>query len=227
MGRRRLVTAPRTLAPHFWDRVVAVWRAGGWNRVALIRRGAAGLLVVLAAVLAVAPGQRGDAQTSVVVASRDLAPGTVLEPAQLTVRDVPSATVPDGARHSLADLRGRLLAAPVRSGEVITDVRLTGPELTRLVAGDPAAVSVPVRLADPGVAALLHPGSEVDVVTLGPDDQGPRVLARAARVAAVLPESEDDGAARGGRLVLVTLDENAATQVAAALLSQEVTVTVR
>jgi hypothetical protein len=121
---------------------------------------------------------------------------------------------------------GRTLAAPVRRGEALTDVRLTGPDLTRSVSGDPELVSVPVRLADPGVAALLHAGAVVDVVTVGPQHDEPVLLARGARVLAVL-ESPAHTGERDGRLVLVALDPVAATRVAATSMAQNLTVTVR
>jgi hypothetical protein len=84
---------------------------------------------------------------------------------------------------------------------------------------------VPLRLADPGVAALLHPGVAVDVVTIGERQNEPVVLARGARVVAVLEAGTRTGE-RDGRLVLVALDPGAATRVAATSISQNLTVTV-
>jgi len=158
-----------------------------------------------------------------VVAARDLSPGTVVEASQLTVRRLPAQAVPDGAARSPAAMLGRTLAAPVRRGEALTDVRLTGPDLARLVGSNSQLMSVPLRLADPGVAALLRTGSTVDVVTVGPQQGEPVVLARGARVLAVL---ESATAQRDGKLVLIALDPVAATRVAATSISQGLTVTV-
>jgi pilus assembly protein CpaB len=121
---------------------------------------------------------------------------------------------------------GRTLAAPVRRGEPLTDVRLTGSDLTRALSTNPDTVSVSLRLADPDVAALLRPGTAVDVVTVGERQDEPVVLARGARVLAVLEAGTHTGE-RAGKLVLVALDPIAATRVAAASISQTLTVTFR
>jgi Flp pilus assembly protein CpaB len=184
------------------------------------------MLVGLAAVLALAPGQASSADDAVVVAARDLAPGTVLEASEVTLRGLPAQVVPEGATRIPAAVLGRTLAAPVRRGEPLTDVRLTGSDLVRAVTTNPDAVSVPLRLADPGVAALLRPGTAVDVVTVGHRPDEPVVLARGARVLAVLQAGTRTGE-HDGRLVLVALDPVAATRVAAASISQTLTVTLR
>ena len=196
----------------------------GWMR--LLRRAVAAVLVGLAAVLALAPGRASSADDAVVVAAQNLAAGTVLEPALVTLRSIPRQAVPDGAARVPSAVLGRTLAAPVRRGEPLTDVRLTGPDLTRASSTNPDAVSVSLRLADPGVAALLRPGTTVDVVTVGEHQDEPVVLARGARVLAVLEAGAHTGE-RAGKLVLVALDPVAATRVAAASISQTLTVTFR
>ncbi len=222
MGRWRHHSGPRTLAPLLRERWDVLWRGSGFGRTLLLRRVAAAVLVGVAAVLALTPG-KGSA-VAVMVAARDLAPGTVLEAGEVTMRELPGPVVPDGAARAPATVLGRTLAAPVRRGEPLTDVRLTGPDLARTVPSSPDAVSVPLRLADPDIAALLHPGAAVDVVTVGERQDEPVVLARGARVLAVLEAGPRTGA-RDGRLVLVALDPVAATRVAAASLSQTLTVT--
>jgi pilus assembly protein CpaB len=224
MGRWGHHREPRTLAPMLRDRWEAI--TGGFGRTLLLRRAAAAVLVGLAVVLALTPGQEGSADdAAVVVAARDLTPGSVLEANAVTLRGLPVHAVPEGAVRTLAAVLGRTLAAPVRRGEPLTDVRLTGSDLVRAVTTDPGAVSVPLRLADPDVAALLHPGTAVDVVTAGERQDQPLVLARGARVLAVLQAGTHSGE-RAGRLVLVALDPVAATRVAAASISQTLTVTV-
>lgn len=215
----------RTLAPLLRERWEAVWRGSGFGRTLLLRRAGAALLVGLAAVLALIPVQ-GSADVPVVVAARDLAPGTELSTGEVMLRGLPAQVVPDGAARTPTEVLGRTVAAPVRRGEPLTDVRLAGPDLVRAISADPAAISVPLRLPDPDVAALLHPGSVVDVVTLGERQDEPMILARRARVLAVL-EPAGDTRATEGRLVLVALDADGATRVAAASLSQPLTVTVR
>ncbi len=204
----------------------AAQRRCGFGRTLLLRRAIAAVLVGLAAVLALVPGRAGSADDSVVVAAQNLAAGTVLEPAMVALRGIPKQVVPDGAARVPSAVLGRTLAAPVRRGEPLTDVRLTGSDLTRAMSTNPDTVSVSLRLADPGIAALLRPGTTVDVVTVGERRDEPVVLARGARVLAVLEAGTHTGE-RAGKLVLVALDPVAATRVAAASISQTLTVTFR
>jgi len=123
------------------------------------------------------------------------------------------------------------LASAARAGEPITDVRLAGPELVALQAPNGDTATVPVRLSDPDVAELLHPGFKVDVVSVGERNAEPTVLAEQATVVTVLEEQRSTfgqpGRSRQGRLVVVVLPRQAATRVAAASLSQPLTVTLR
>lgn len=229
MGRGGYRSAgPRTLAPVLRDRLAAGWRGGGWSRPVILRRLLAAMLVLLAAALALRP-QPGTA--TVLVASRDLTPGSTLTRADVVAKPMPAELVPQGAVTEPSDVDGRVLAGAARRGEAITDVRLLGSELARLAAPDGEAASVPVRLADPDVAELLAPGSRVDVVSVGERDARPTVLAEGATVLAVLEPASGGISAVGrgqrGRLVVVVLPRQAATQVAAASLSQNVTVTLR
>lgn len=225
MGQWRDHGGLRTLVPLLRERCDALMRGSGFGRTLLLRRAAAAVLVGLAAVLALTPGRGPSTDNTVVVAARDLTPGTVLEASEVALRALPAQLVPDGTARTPTAVLGRTLAAPVRRGEPLTDVRLTGSELARTVTPNPDTVSVPLRLADPAVAALLHPGATVDVVTIGERRDEPVVLARGARVLAVLEAGNRTGE-HEGRLVLVALDPVAATRVAAASISQTLTVTV-
>ncbi|MER7556778.1 SAF domain-containing protein [Nocardioides sp. NPDC126508] len=100
--------------------------------------------------------------TTMAVASRDLPVGTVLTAADLTDVETDPGSIPA----DLADAPlGERLAAPLRRGEPVTDVRLVGPELT---AGRPDLVAVPVRLPDAEMAGLLHVGDTVDLYATDP-----------------------------------------------------------
>ncbi len=208
------------LAPRPLSRLGALVVGPGWRRVALLRRAAAGALAVLALVLALAPGS-DTGGVPVVVTAADVAAGSTLRATDLTVRRWPAELVPAGALPDPAGADGRVLVGAARAGEPITDTRLAGPAAAL---GAPAgAAAVPVRLADAGAAALLIPGSTVDVVTVGAESDEPVVLATAAAVLAVLPPDSPSS----GRLVLVAMPAGIAARVAAASLTEQVAITLR
>jgi Flp pilus assembly protein CpaB len=131
--------------------------------------------------------------TPVLLVARDLPPGEVVEPADVTLAARPAADVPEGALTRADEAVGRVLTSAARSGEVLPDVRVLGPSLLdRLGAGQ---VAVPVRIADAAVTALVRPGDTVDVVVAG--DTGARLVADAATVLA-LPQSDDGSGLLGG-----------------------------
>jgi pilus assembly protein CpaB len=209
--------------PH--ERLAEILRGSGWRRAALLRRTVAGLLAALALVLALIPRERG---SPVVVAARDLRSGAALSGADLAVASWPAGLVPAGALGVAAQADGHVLLGAARAGEPLTDVRLAGPDTTARLTGRPGDAAVPVRLPDPDVARLLAPGSRVDVVTPGRDDDRPVVLAADAAVLTVLAAEPDGPGQPGrGRLVLVALPRAEAARVAAAALSEQVAVTLR
>ena len=207
------------LAPRPLPRLGALVVGPSWRRIALLRRAGAGALALLALALAVAPTGDSDG-VPVVVAAADIAAGATVRAADLSVRRWPSELAPAGALADPAGADGRVLVGAARSGEAITDVRLAGPAAA--LGGTAGSAAVPVRLADAGVAALLVPGSRVDVVTVGAQSGEPVVLATAAGVLAVLPPDSTSG-----RLVLVGLPAGTAARVAAASLTEEVAITLR
>ena len=147
----------------------------------------------------------------VLVAARDLAAGSVVGADDV----VPAAYSPGLAPHGLADDPvGRVLAAPLRQGEPVTDVRLVGPSLTEGYAG---LVAVPVRLPDAGAVALLTVGDRIDMVATDPE-AGDRADAgiRRARGRAARPAVDGDGAGITGRLVVVGAPPGVAEHIAAA-----------
>lgn len=213
----------RSLAPTSWERISAAWPFLHGTRALFARRAGAAVLLVLAGLLALQPEGTSQRQVRVVVAARDLPPGRVLGETDLLHRAVPAALVPRGAVLESDAARGRTLASAARGGEPLTDLRLAGPELTRITAGADR-VAVPVRLADPGIADLLVPGRRVDLVTAPGLSSAPSVLAENAPVIMVRPGRREPDQ---GRLVVIGLPEQEAPAVAAASLIQTVTVTLR
>ncbi len=197
----------------------------------LVRWALSVALLVLATVLAVHPAATGAEPTlPTLVAARDLPLGTSLAADDVRVADVPESLRPGGAIRAPDKALGRPLAGAVRAGEFLTDARLVGARPTA-----PGTATVPVRLADPGIAGLLHAGTRVSVVTAAADDSDPQLIdddAGTATVLAVLPAADDPrGGLRpgpdGGPLVLLSVPVASATTLASASLGQAVTVTLR
>ncbi len=208
------------LAPRLRHRVADAVTGPGWRRVLLARRVAAALLASLALVLALAP-HPVPTGVPIAVTTAEIPAGATVRAADLAVREWPAELVPAGALRDPEAAVGRVLVGAARAGEPLTDVRLVGAGA--VPGAGRGAAAVPIRLADAGVAALLVPGSHVDVVTAGERTDQPVVLAADAAVLAVMAEDT-----RGrGRLVMVAVPREIATRVAAAALSEQVAVTLR
>ena len=108
--------------------------------------------------------------------ARDLPAGATLTARDVVTVDYAPGTAPTGLA---ADPVGRVLAAPMRAGEAVTDVRLVGASLA---AAYPDDVVVPVRLPDAGMAALLRVGDRIDLVAADPQGDSARVVAAGVTV---------------------------------------------
>jgi Flp pilus assembly protein CpaB len=156
----------------------------------------------------------------VLVAARDLPAGAQIDAADLET----VLFAPDSAPEAVVDDPvGEVLAAPLRTGEPVTDVRLVGPELTE---GRPGMVAVPVRLPDPGMVALLDVGDRIDLLATDPQQGGAGVVATDVPVLAI-PAADDTTNASGlpGRLVVVGADDAEVSAVAEAAVRSFVTYT--
>src|SRR5690242_13846156 len=109
------------------DRLASILRPV--RRAVLARRRALAAALTAVAVLAglQAVAAPPPPHVPVAVAARDLPAGTVLAPGDVTTVDFAPGSVPSGLAGEVA---GRTLAAPLRAGEPVTDVRLVGPALT-------------------------------------------------------------------------------------------------
>lgn len=186
-------------APHpTWDRVHRFRRAVR-RRVLARRRPLAALCAGIAVAAGVHSVTAPPAPTvAVLTAARDLPAGSVLGDSDLEPLPMPPEAVPEGVA---PDAVGHTLAAPVRAGEPITDVRLIGSDLA---AAHPDLATVPVRLPDSGLAALLEPGDTIDLIATDPQAGGSRVVAPDALVLAIPKPSEVSAAsAPPGALVLL------------------------
>ncbi|MBT0992944.1 flagellar biosynthesis protein FlgA [Cellulomonas sp. DKR-3] len=157
--------------------------------------------------------------TRVVVAARDLPAGTTIAAADLRVARVPGELGLAVVTDEPATLVGQATAVPVPAGlPVVPGLLATGD-----VAGPEGTVVAAVRLADPAVAALLAPGTRVDVLAATPESAGV-VVARRALVLPVpaVPDAAgwDVGAgAAEAPPVLVAVTPDEATDLAGAAAS--------
>ena len=210
-----------------WDLITAY--RPSWADSTLVRRLLAAALTVLAGVLLLR-GDPADHPTDTVVAAHDLAPGRVVDAADLRRVTRPAGTLPDGAVRDAAPLLGATVTGAVRNGEVLTDLRVLGPRLAAATTGAADARVVPIRLADNAVADILRIGDRVDVVSApessadGAPEATPRTLATDAVI--VLIAGAAKGHAADERIVLVALGGARATAVAGASLHAALTVVV-
>jgi len=102
------------------------------------------------------------ATTTVVSASRDLAVGTVLTDADITITELPEQAAVGGALGSASEALGQQVATPLPQGAPVSPTSLVGDGL---LTGTPSGtVAVPLRPADPATVQLLAPGQLVDVI---------------------------------------------------------------
>lgn len=187
-----------------FERVRRVRRAV--RRQVLVRRRP---LAALCVGLAVAAGVHAvtappPPTVEVLGAARDLPAGVVLGGDDVRLIALPPDAVPKG---SPVDAVGRTLAAPVRAGETITDVRLVG---TDLADAHPDLATLPVRLPDAGLADLLETGDRIDLIATDPQGGGSRVVAADALVLAT-PTAADPTSATSPPGALVVLGVAPAT----------------
>jgi len=203
---------------------IAQWLRPDWSRTVLARRIAAAGLVVLAGVAALRPNP-DDERAPVVVAARDLSPGTALTADDLRLEKRLAPTIPDGSQSDIDTIVGSTLAGPTRRGEVLTDVRLLGRRLAESAAGPDARI-VPVHPVDGALADLVRPGDVVDIIAASETNSAAAARVVATNAIVVLVSAKQKAqAATSERVVLVALPAAAANAVAGAALTQTVTLT--
>jgi hypothetical protein len=152
--------------------------------------------------------------------ARDLPAGATLAARDVVSVDYAPGTAPAGLAD---DPVGRVLAAPMRAGEALTDVRLVGAPLAAAYAGE---VVVPVRLPDAGMVALLHVGDRIDLVAADPQGELARTVASDVTVLALpAPDDAEDVGGLPGRLVLVAAPEAVRESLAQAAVTGFLTFT--
>ncbi len=217
--------------------LVSTLRTPGHRRGVIVRRAIAVALLIAALASALSAAKE---LPRVPVFSRDLPAGAELALADVDLARLPASSIPDSAVAAKPEeLTGRVITAAAGKGEVVTDARLLGEDLvSSLVGGSEAAAArmIPVKLAEPDIIPHLHHGDTVDVVTAvdaasSPSDvgEGEAPTAPTARVIAtggrVVSTSSAEGEASSST-VLLALPHDHANDVAAASLSQPLTVVI-
>lgn len=222
----RDATGPTALTPRQKARMASLFLAR--HRRLLAALATAGALACVLVTLRPAPPPT----VPVLVAVRDLDTGAVPGPQDVRVARYPPGNAPQHVLRRHTDMQGRALAAAVRRGEPITDVRLVGPQLR----GEPGGVALPVRFADADAARLLRPGDRVDVLAgpvadevssaVGGTRVGPAPARVVARGATVLARPADEQGRDGGLLIL-SVPPDVAAAIAGAATTSPLTYTLR
>ncbi|NMN96587.1 RcpC/CpaB family pilus assembly protein [Antrihabitans stalactiti] len=218
----------RALHPSLLQRISEI-RRPHWVRTVAARRVLAGALL-LAAVGLFLRGDPDADRVSVVVARHDLQPGRVIVADDVVTVRYESGSLPGGVLRNADDVIGRTLAGAMRSGEMLTDIAVLGPRLAEAAVGSADSRVVPIRLADLGVAELLREGDRVDVLTASDEADSPAppsaaILATDAAVVLVAPTRGSQS--KSERVVMLALPTPAAEAVAAASLTNALTVVLR
>jgi len=166
----------------------------------------AGGLAVLAALATLRAAATGPTEP-VLVAGRDLSPGTRPMATDLRIAMVPDGGVLTGMLTAPDEVGERMMIAPVREGEPITQAALGGDPTVapRPLAVAERAVSIPASAAGATIAALV-PGARVDVAAPVGVNGDVALAVRDAEVIAVIPAGVD-AETQGAILLRVTADE--------------------
>lgn len=228
-GRGARRAGRQSLEPTYRDRAVA-WAHQVRAHSTLLRKVAAGFLVLAACALAITSGEQSK---TVVTAARDLSAGEEVSAADVTLTRVPRSAIPAAVLDRTDAATGRRTAAPLRAGEFLTETRLLTPHVVDEIVGISNARGVPIRLSDPGVAALLRAGDRVDVVSVSPQySASERALDSREPASTILVENAavlfvTEASHGSDPLVVLGLTPSAAMEVAAASIRDAVTITLR
>jgi pilus assembly protein CpaB len=196
-------------------------RTVGWHRRLL----AAGLAAGAVALALQAAEPEAGPTVPVVAAAGELPGGVALTDEDLRLVDLPPDLVPAGAMASIDQAVGRLLAGPMHAGELLTDVRLVGPGLLAGWGGD--LVATPVRVADPGVLALVRPGDRIDLYATPVSALGPATVIAAQVPVLALPAADDQAVLADGALLVVASTQHQAGLLAEAAVTSRLSVVLR
>lgn len=202
---RALVRGPLPAWPRLLDDVAERWfRLTSRLRLAVVLVAVVGLFVGAGRIADRSPW---GADLSVLVTTRDLAPGHTLGPGDLVPAARPEHTVPHAAVPVSTGWVDSVTTGPLPRGSVVAAAHLADGGLPDLVASGRVAVAVPAGLLPP-----LDPGRRIDLIG-GSGDPNGQYVARDGRVLAA-----------GTEHVWIEVDRVDAAAVSAAVARGSVTV---
>lgn len=186
-------------------------RMSTWSKSSRIKpqRIAAAVCFACACALVVwilTPDQGG---TSVVVANRNLPPGSELRTQDLTVVEFPTQLVPDKVFTAVSDAEHKRTSAGLSKGSPLTQSAVLDQQA--LPEGN-TDLLMPVRLADNASAALLQPGQRIRLFSSLPDG-GSELVVKEVTIARLVDKPEGI-TSQSGQLVSVILSSDDAERIA-------------
>jgi Flp pilus assembly protein CpaB len=174
--------------------------------------------------LAIIASGRDEDQVNVVTASARIEAGHMITESDLTTQTMPVAVVPDAALTSSEDAIGRMSAATLSRGSILTRDNLVA-ESGR--ATTPGHLILPVHLAQADLLKLIHPGDRIALlITDGATNQ--TSIAEDVLVVAI-PEADPGGfmSASDPEYVLVDVPNETAAILASASVMSTITIALR
>ena len=165
---------------------------------------AAAAVLVLRAHVASIEATRPDVgpPTAVVAAAADLTRGSIVNAESLQIVDVPSTLVPPGTLTTPDEATGRVLAADLAEGEILTQTRLSGAGSGPVAALVPAGLRAFVLPTGPP-AGTVRSGDEIDVLaTYGANAGRPytETVASGLEVLDVIEDGSPIASTQGGAM---------------------------
>ncbi|MDR1450080.1 MAG: SAF domain-containing protein [Propionibacteriaceae bacterium] len=185
------------------------------------RLAAAGAAALCVFALAVIASGRAETRVAVVTVTARAEAGHMVAAADLTTMEIPAESVPDGALTAASEAVGRMLAATVPRGGILTADSLVA-ESGRTTS--PGHLILPVYLAQTDILKLIRPGDRIALL-ITDGTTGETSIAEDVLVVAI-PETADGGFLGGSSAEYVLVDVPQETAAVLAGSSRTVSVTI-
>lgn len=185
------------------------------------RRSVAATLAALAVLcLGAALSPANAATVPVVVTARDVGPGSVLQPSDVSVAQFPPELVPVGAYRQPDDVAGRIVASGLSQGSPLSGASLIGDATKR-----PGELLIPIRLPDSAAESVVQVGSQINIYAARPDGETALVASR-VRVASLPQEPTDSltSSSQTGLVIVVAATPDQAQSLAALAVGAAVSI---